>query len=80
MQAKHLRSVNRRKRLDSFKKLLQATTLGNLVPSVETKVVAEHVLSKPDLQDNQEFLLVFATAIVIDVGELVGGGGGGGGI
>ena len=49
MQAKDLRSINRWKRLDSFKKLLQTAAFGDLVSSVETEVIGEHVLSKPYL-------------------------------
>lgn len=49
MQAKDLRSINRWKRLDSFKELLQTAAFGDLVTSVETEVIGEHVLSKPYL-------------------------------
>ena len=49
MQAKDLRSINRWKRLDSFKELLQAAAFGDLVTSVETEVIGEHMLSKPYL-------------------------------
>lgn len=49
MQAKDLRGINRWKRLDSFKELLQAAAFGDLVTSVETEVIGEHVLSKPYL-------------------------------
>ena len=49
MQTKDLRSINRWKRLDSFKKLLQTAAFGDLVTSVETEVIGEHMLSKPHL-------------------------------
>lgn len=49
MQAKDLRSINRWKRLDNFKELLQTAAFGDLVTSVETEVIGEHVLSKPYL-------------------------------
>lgn len=49
MQAKDLGSINRWKRLDSFKELLQTAAFGDLVTSVETEVIGEHMLSKPYL-------------------------------
>ena len=49
MQTKDLWSINRWKRLDSFKELLQTAAFGDLVTSVETEVIGEHVLSKPYL-------------------------------
>ena len=59
MQAKHLRRVYWRKSLDGFKELLQPTTLGDLVASVETEVVAKHMLSKPHLQTPTILISVF---------------------
>lgn len=49
MQTKDLRSINRWKRLDSFKELLQTAAFGDFVSSVETEVIGEHMLSKPHL-------------------------------
>ena len=57
MQAKDLRSINRWKRLDSFKKLLQTAAFGDLVTSVETEVIGEHMLSKPYLVQVEVSLL-----------------------
>ena len=57
MQAKDLRSINRWKRLDSFKELLQTAAFGDLVSSVETEVIGEHMLSKPYLVQVEVSLL-----------------------
>ena len=57
MQTKDLRSINRWKRLDSFKELLQTAAFGDLVSSVETEVIGEHMLSKPYLVQVEVSLL-----------------------